>query len=400
MMKILITGSNGFVGKNLTLALKQLMIGNDKTRPNLKIDEIYTYDIQDDFSSLEKYTKDCDFIFNLAGVNRPTNPEEYMQGNYDFLDKIVKLLIDNNNTCPIMLSSSAQASLVGRFAGSEYGKSKQAAEQLLFEYGNKYNVKTYVFRFPNLFGKWCRPNYNSAVATFCNNYANDLPIQVNDPSVELELLYIDDLVDEMLNIIQGHEHRCEYDGLEKVINDNGKYCYVPTTYNVTLGQIVEYLDQIKAQANTLVVPEIKDNSFIKKLYSTYLSYLPKDKTSIALKQNVDDRGSFTELVKTVSGGQFSVNISKPGITKGQHFHNSKWEFFIVVKGHALIQERNLLNDEIYEFDVNGDKPEAIHMLPGYTHNIINLSDSEDLITLMWANEMFDSSKPDTFHEEV
>ena len=399
-MKILITGSNGFVGKNLVLALNQLKKGNDKTRSNLKIDEIYTYDINNEYSSLEKYCTDCDFVFNFAGVNRPINVKEYMEGNYEFLKKIITLLTNHNNICPIMLSSSSQASLVGRFADSEYGKSKKAAEQLLFEYGTINKVKTFVYRFPNLFGKWCRPNYNSAVSTFCYNYANDLPIQVNDSNVELELLYIDDLIQEMLDALENKEHRCDYNGLDVVVNENGKYCYVPTTYKQTLGQIVDCLDLIKKQSETLVVPELQDNSFIKKLYSTYLSYLPKDKTIINLKQNVDDRGSFTELVKTVSGGQFSVNVSKPGITKGQHFHNSKWEFFIVVKGNALIQERNLLNNEVYEFKVCGDIPQAIHMLPGFTHNIINLSDSEELITLMWANELFDSNKPDTYHEEV
>ena len=399
-MKILITGSNGFVGKNLTLALKEILLGNDRTRPNIKIDNIYTYDINDGYSKLEEYCKDCDFVFNLAGVNRPTDIKEYMEGNFGFLNKLMSLLIENNNTCPIMLSSSIQASLLGRYEGSEYGRSKKAGEDLAFEYSKKYNVKTFVYRFPNLFGKWCRPNYNSAVATFCNNYALDLPIKVNDPNTELELLYIDDLVQEMVDALENKEHRCNYDGLNVVADDNGLYCYVPTTYKVTLGEIVKDLDLIKAQSKTLLVPEIKDNSFIKKLYSTYLSYLPKEKTSFELKQNVDDRGSFTELIKTVSGGQFSVNISKPGITKGQHFHNSKWEFFIVIKGHALIQERNLLNNEIYEFDVSGDKLEAVHMLPGYTHSIINLSDSEELITLMWANELFDPSKPDTFKEEV
>ena len=399
-MKILITGSNGFVGKNLTLALKQIMNGNDKTRPDLKINDIYTYDINDDFSSLEQYCKDCDFVFNFAGINRPTDISEYMKGNRDFLKTIIDLLVKNNNKCPIMLSSSSQASLLGRFAGSEYGKSKAAGEELLFEYGKNYNVKPLVYRFPNLFGKWCKPNYNSAVATFCNNYANDLEIQVNDPSVELELLYIDDLVQEMLDALQNNEHHCDYNGLDVVKDDNGKYCYVPTTYKKTLGEIVSDLDAIKKQANSLIVPEIHENSFIKKLYSTYLSYLPKDKVAIPLKQNSDERGSFTELLKTVSGGQFSVNVSKPGITKGQHFHNSKWEFFIVVKGHALIRERNLLNDEIYDFEVTGDKPQAIHMLPGFTHNIINLSDSEELITLMWANEIFNPNKPDTFYEEV
>ena len=399
-MKILITGSNGFVGKNLTLALKEILLGNDKTRPNIKIDNIYTYDINDEYSKLEEYCRDCDFVFNLAGVNRPSDIKEYMEGNYGFLSKLMNLLIENNNICPIMLSSSIQASLLGRYEGSEYGKSKKAAEELAFEYSKKYNVKTFVYRFPNLFGKWCRPNYNSAVATFCNNYALDLPIKVNDPSTELELLYIDDLVQEMLDALENKEHRCNYDGLNVVADDNGLYCYVPTTYKVTLGEIVKDLDLIKAQSKTLLVPEIKDNSFIKKLYSTYLSYLPKDKTSFELKQNVDDRGSFTEIIKTVSGGQFSVNISKPGITKGQHFHNSKWEFFIVIKGHALIQERNLLNNEIYEFNVSGDKLEAVHMLPGYTHNIINFSDTEELITLMWANELFDSNRPDTFKEDV
>ena len=399
-MKILITGSNGFVGKNLALALKEILLGNDKTRSNIKIDNIYTYDINDGYSKLEEYCKDCDFVFNLAGVNRPTDIKEYMEGNFGFLDKLMNLLIENNNICPIMLSSSIQACLLGRYEGSEYGKSKKAAEELAFEYSKKYKVKTFVYRFPNLFGKWCRPNYNSAVATFCNNYALDLPIKVNDPSTELELLYIDDLVQEMLDALENKEHRCNYDGLNVVSDNNGLYCYVPTTYKVTLGEIVKDLDLIKEQSKTLLVPEIKDNSFIKKLYSTYLSYLPKEKTSFELKQNVDDRGSFTELIKTVSGGQFSVNISKPGITKGQHFHNSKWEFFIVIKGHALIQERNLLNNEIYEFNVSGNKLEAVHMLPGYTHNIINLSDSEELITLMWANELFDPSKPDTFKEEV
>ena len=399
-MKILVTGSNGFVGRNLVLALNQLKNGNDKTRPNLKIDDIYTYDVNDDFSSLEEYCSKCDFIFNLAGINRPTDARDYMKGNFEFLGNMIKILIKKNNICPIMLSSSAQASLVGRFAGSEYGKSKYAAEQLLFEYTKRFKIKTFVYRFPNLFGKWCRPNYNSAVATFCNNYANDLPIQVNDSSVELELLYIDDLVQEMLDALENKEHRCDYNGLDVIENNNGRYCYVPTTYKKTLGEIVKCLDEIKAQENTLVVPEIKDNSFTKKLYSTYLSYLPQYKTAINLKQNIDDRGSFTELIKTVSGGQFSVNVSKPGITKGQHFHNSKWEFFIVVKGHALIRERSLLDNKVYEFDVCGDSPKAIHMLPGYTHNIINLSNTEELITLMWANESFNPNKPDTFFEEV
>ena len=399
-MKILITGANGFVGKNLVLSLNQIMKGNDLTRPNLKIDEIYSYDINDSESKLEEYCSKCDFIFHLAGVNRPTNPEEYKSGNYDFLGKIMKLLINKNNVCPIMLSSSIQASLIDRYANSEYGKSKQAAERLLFEYGNRFNVKTFIFRFPNLFGKWCKPNYNSAVATFCYNYAHDLPIQVNDPNTELELLYIDDLVQEMLNVLENKEHRCDYNGLNKIITDNGRYCFVPNTYNVTLGEIVNCLDEIKKQSTTLIVPDIKEGSFMKKLYSTYLSYLPKEKVVIDLKKNEDDRGSFTELVKTVGGGQFSVNISKPGVTKGQHFHNSKWEFFIVIKGRALIQERNLLTGELYEFEVNGDNPQAVHMLPGYTHNIINMSNIVELVTLMWANEVFDKNKPDTYHEDV
>ena len=399
-MKILVTGSEGFVGKNLVLALKQIQNGNDKTRPNLNIEEVYTYDIKDDFSLLHKYCANCDFIFNLAGINRPTDVKEYMEGNFAFVVKLMKLLVKYDNTCPIMLSSSMQASLAGRFANSDYGKSKLAAEELLLEYRKRYGTKVFIYRFPNLFGKWCRPNYNSAVATFCNNYANDLPITVNDPNVELELLYIDDLVQEMLDALEGKEHHCEYFDLDTIVNDEGRYCYVPNTYKKTLGEIVECLDKIKAQADTLVVPKMEDNSFMKKLYSTYLSYLPKKKTVISLKQNKDYRGSFTELIKTVNGGQFSVNVSNPGVTKGQHFHNSKWEFFIVVKGTALIQERNLLNNELYEFEVNGDEPKAVHMLPGYTHNIINQSKSEELITLMWANEQFNPDKPDTFHEEV
>lgn len=399
-MKILITGANGFVGKNLTLALSQIMYGNDKTRPNLGIEEILTYDLSDTTDDLIEYCKECDFVFNLAGINRPVDEVEYMKGNFDFLSNVLKLLAVNGNTAPVMLSSSIQASLLGRYADSAYGKSKYAAEQLLIAYGKKFNIKTFVYRFPNLFGKWCRPNYNSAIATFCNNYAHDLPIQVNDPNTELETLYIDDLVNEMLDALEGKEHRCDYNGLDVVPNEMGDYCYAPITHKVKLGEIVSYLDKFKSQPETLLMPELKNNSFIKKLYSTYLSYLPKEKTIFDLKQNVDERGSFTELLKTENCGQFSVNISKPSITKGQHFHNSKWEFFIVVKGHALIQERNLMNDELYEFEVRGEKPQAVHMLPGYTHNIINLSSNEDLVTLMWANELFDKNKPDTFHEEV
>ncbi len=399
-MNILVTGANGFVGKNLVENLKNIRDGKNRTRPALAIDEIYCYDVDSSPEELEAFCRDADFVFNMAGVNRPQNPEEFMQGNFGFASTLLDALKKHNNTCPVMLSSSIQATLVGRYADGEYGKSKKAGEDLFFSYATETGAKVLVYRFPNLFGKWCRPNYNSAVATFCNNIANDLPITVNDPKIELELLYIDDLVEEMLDALEGKEHHCIFDGIKTVLCDDGAFCAVPTTHHVTLGEIVELLESFKAQPQTLVMPAIPHDSFAKKLYSTYLSYLPQDKTIFPLKMNVDDRGSFTELLKTASHGQFSVNISKPGITKGQHWHNSKWEFFIVVAGHGLIQERRVGSDEIYEFEVSGDNIQAIHMLPGYTHNIINLSDTDDLVTVMWANEQFDPMHPDTFGEPV
>lgn len=399
-MKILITGSNGFVGRNLVENLKAIMDGRNKCYPELSIEEIWEYDIDTDFSVLEEACKDADFVFNLAGVNRPNNPKEFMEGNFGFASTLLDTLKKYNNTCPIMLSSSIQATLQGRYAGSEYGKSKLAGEELFFDYSKETGAKVLIYRFPNLFGKWCRPNYNSAVATFCNNIANDLPITVNDSSVELELLYIDDLIDEMINALSGKEHRCEFDGVDTVFTKNGRYSAATVTHKATLGEIVDLLHKFHDQPKTLKMPEIAKESFAKKLYSTYLSYLPKDKTIFPLKMNVDQRGSFTELLKTDKCGQFSVNISKPGITKGQHWHNTKWEFFIVVSGHGLIQERKIGTDEIIEFEVSGDQIEAIHMLPGYTHNIINLSETENLVTVMWANEEFNPSKPDTFFEQV
>ncbi len=399
-MKILVTGSSGFVGKNLVAALNNIKDGKDRTRPDIAIDDIFTYDIDSSYSELEDACKEADFVFNLAGVNRPKNNEEFMQGNFGFGETLLDTLKKYNNTCPVMLTSSLQATLIGRYAEGEYGKSKRAGEELFFNYAEISGAKVLVYRFPNLFGKWCRPNYNSAVATFCNNIANDLSISVNDPSVELELLYIDDLVSEMLDALEGKEHRCEYDGLDPVQLADGRFCYAPITHKVTLGRIVELLNSFKAQPENLVIPEIPENSFEKKLYSTYLSYLPKDKVSFPLKMNIDDRGSFTELLKTKNCGQFSVNISKPGITKGQHWHNTKWEFFIVVSGKGLIEQRKIDSDEVLRFYVSGEKIEAVHMLPGYTHNIINLSDTEDLVTLMWANEQFDPKNPDTFFLKV
>lgn len=401
-MKILITGAKGFVGKNLVANLKNIQLGYDHTRPELKINEIYEYDVDSTPAQLDDWCREADFVFNLAGVNRPKNTEDFMKGNFGFASTLLDTLKKHGNTCPVMLASSQQASLSGRFGDSEYGRSKKAGEELFFSYAEETGAKVLVYRFPNLFGKWCRPNYNSAVATFCNNIANELPIKVNDPNVELELLYIDDLVAEMIDAIEGKEHHCTFDGLEvkPAKAGNHTYCYVPTTHKATLGEIVNMLHTFHDQPETLLMPEMQEGSLAKKLYSTYLSYLPKEKVAVPLKMNIDDRGSFTELLKTRNCGQFSVNISKPGITKGEHWHNTKWEFFIVVSGHALIQERRIGSDDIMEFEVSGDKIEAVHMLPGYTHNIINLSDTEELVTVMWANELFDPKHPDTFHELV
>ena len=399
MMNILVTGAKGFVGKNLCAALKNIKDGKDKTRPNLAIGEIFEFDIDTDPALLDEFCKKANFVFNLAGVNRPQNPDEFMQGNFGFASTLLEMLKKHQNTCPVMISSSIQATCIGRY-DSDYGRSKKAGEELIFAYGEETGAKVLVYRFPNLFGKWCRPNYNSAVATFCNNIANDLPITVNDPSVQLELLYIDDLMREMLDALEGKEHRCTFDGIETVLCDDGKYCAAPITHKVTLGEIVELLTTFKAQTGTLIMPEIPNGSFAKKLYSTYLSYLPKEKVSFPLKMNEDVRGSFTELLKTEKCGQFSVNVSKPGITKGQHWHHTKWEFFIVVSGKGLIQQRKIGTDEVLNFEVSGEKIEAVHMLPGYTHNIINLSKTENLVTVMWANEQFDQNNPDTFFEVV
>lgn len=399
MMNILVTGAKGFVGKNLCAALKNIRDGKDRTRPELTIGEVLEYDLDTDPALLDEYCAKADFVFNLAGVNRPQNPEEFMQGNFGFASTLLDSLKKHNNTCPVMISSSIQATCIGRY-DSDYGRSKKAGEELIFAYGEKTGAKVLVYRFPNLFGKWCRPNYNSAVATFCNNIANDLSITVNDRKAQLELLYIDDLVTEMLDALEGKEHRCMFDGINTMLCENGKYCAAPVTHKVTLGEIVDLLDSFKMQTSTLVMPEIPSNSFAKKLYSTYLSYLPKEKVPFPLKMNEDARGSFTELLKTEKCGQFSVNISKPGITKGQHWHNTKWEIFIVVSGHGLIQERKIGTDEVLNFEVSGEKIEAVHMLPGYTHNIINLSETENLVTVMWANEQFDPNHPDTFFEAV
>ena len=398
-MNILVTGAAGFVGKNLCAALKNICDGKDRTRPNIQIDEVWEYDIDSDASLLDTYCERTDFVFHLAGVNRPQKTEEFMQGNFGFAETLFETLKKYGNTCPVVVSSSIQATCIGRY-DSDYGRSKRAGEELAFGYAEETGARVLVYRFPNLFGKWCRPNYNSAVATFCHNIANDLPITVSDPAIQLELLYIDDLVSAMLDALEGGEHRCEFEGVETVLCEDGKYCAVPTTHKVTLGEIVDWLERFRSQPDTLIMPEIPHNSFAKKLYSTYLSYLPASKASFPLKMNVDARGSFTELLKTEKCGQFSVNVSLPGITKGQHWHNTKWEFFIVVSGRGLIQQRKIGSDEVLNFEVSGDRIEAVHMLPGYTHNIINLSETDNLVTLMWANEPFDPNRPDTFGEQV
>lgn len=420
-MKVLVTGAKGFVGKNLCAQLNNIKDGKARCYGDVTVEAVYEYDLDSTPEQLDAWCRDCDFVFNLAGVNRPQNQEEFMQGNFGFASTLLDTLKKHGNKCPVMLSSSQQASLTGRFGNSEYGRSKKAGEDLFLDYSKEVGAKVFVYRFPNLFGKWCRPNYNSAVATFCNAFANDLSYTVNDPSVELELLYIDDLVDEMIyelrccalqmkqieqisdesgKSVELKPHRCEFDGLEVIPDENGRYFYCPVTHKATLGEIVDLLKQFAAQPQTLMIPEIPSNSFAKKLYSTYLSYLPKEKVAFPLKMNVDDRGSFTELVHTLNCGQVSINISKPGITKGQHWHNTKWEFFIVVSGHGLIQERKLGTDEVIEFEVSGDNIQCIHMLPGYTHNIINISETENLVTVMYCNEIFNPNKPDTYFEPV
>ncbi len=399
-MKILVTGAKGFVGKNLVAELENIRQGKAKHYGDISVSEIYAFDIDSTEEELDSYCAQADFVFNLAGVNRPQNNEEFMAGNFGFASTLLDTLQRHGNTAPVMLSSSIQATLIGRYGESDYGKSKLAGEELFFDYSAQTGAKVLVYRFPNLFGKWCRPNYNSAVATFCNNIANDLPIQVNDRSTQLELLYIDDLVAEMIAALKGEEHHCEFEGIETVLTPEGRYCAVPTTHKVTLGEIVDLLNEFKAQPSTLRMPETREGSFAKKLYSTYLSYLPKERVAFPLKMNIDERGSFTELIKSAGVGQVSINISKPGITKGQHWHHTKWEQFIVVAGEALIQQRNILTNEVLEWRVSGKKIEAVQMLPGYTHNIINLSDTEDLVTVMWCNECFDPARPDTYFEPV
>ena len=400
-MKILVTGARGFVGRNLVSQLRNIRDGKagNYALSGEKL-EIFEYDVDTDPFLLYDYCRQADFVFNLAGVNRPKDTSEFMKGNFGFASTLLETLKKYGNTCPVMLASSIQATLVGRYAASDYGRSKLAGEELFFEYSRETGAKVLVYRFPNLFGKWCRPNYNSAVATFCYNTAHDLPLQVNDPSTRLELLYIDDLVEEMIAALEGREHRCEFEGVETILQEDGRYCAAPVTHKVTLGEIVDLLHGFSRQPATLVMPEIPPHSFAKKLYSTYLSYLPKEKVAFPLKMNVDARGSFTELLRTENCGQVSVNISKPGITKGEHWHHSKWEFFMVVSGHALIRERKIGTDEVMEFEVSGREIKAVHMLPGYTHNIINLSETEDLVTVMWANEAFDPSRPDTYYELV
>lgn len=393
------TGAKGFVGKSLCAQLKNIRDGKARYY-GVEIGDIFEYDMDSTPEELDSWCRGTDFVFNLAGVNRPKDTAEFMSGNFSFASMLLDTLRKHGNTCPVMLSSSQQASLAGRFGDSEYGRSKKAGEDLFLQYGGDTGSKVLVYRFPNLFGKWCRPNYNSAMATFCNAVANDLPFTVNDLSVMMELRYIDDLVDEMIACLRGEEHRCEFEGLDVIPSDAGRYCYVPVTHKITLGEIVELLKSFEAQRSTLIVPEIPAGSFAKKLYSTFLSYLPESKVAFTLKSSVDDRGSFTELVRTLGNGQFSVNISKPGVTKGQHWHNTKWEFFIVVSGKALIQERRIGSDEVLNFEVSGEEIKAVHMLPGYTHNIINLSETEPLITLMWANELFDPNHPDTYFEPI
>ena len=411
-MNILVTGANGFVGRNLIENLKTIRDGKNRTRPNIRIDAIYAYTRESTDAELERYCADCDFVFHLAGVNRPKDASEFREGNVDLSARLLAALKKSGNRCPVMLASSLQATLAGRFGASAYGLSKREGEELFFRYGEESGASVCVYRFPNLAGKWVRPNYNSAVGTFCHNIAHDLPITVNDPSVELELLFIDDLIEELYDALEGRPHRADYpqtgevvdgityDGLTPRPCATGRYCYAPVTHKATLGRIVELLHSFREQPETLLMPRIAPGSFEKKLYSMYLSYLPQEKVAFPLKMNVDARGSFTELLKTADHGQFSVNISRPGITKGQHWHNSKWEFFIVVSGHGLIQERKLGTDEVLEFEVSGERIEAVHMLPGYTHNIINLSETENLVTLMWANELFDPARPDTFYEPV
>ena len=399
-MKILVTGAKGFVGKNLCAQLNNIRDGKAKCYGDLVVDEVFEYDLDSTPEQLDAWCRDCDFVFNLAGVNRPQDPKEFMEGNFGFATVLLNTLKKYKNNCPVMISSSIQATLAGRFGTSEYGKSKKAGEELMFEYGKETGAKVLVYRFPNLYGKWCRPNYNSAVATFCNNIANDLPITVNDPSVDMELLYIDDLVEEMICALKGEEHHCEFDGVDTVLTPDGRYCAAPITHHVKLGEIVDLLHQFAEMPKTLMIPEIPADSFAKRLYSTFLSYLPKEKAIFDLKMNVDNRGSFTELVHTLKCGQVSINISKPGITKGEHWHHTKWEQFIVVSGHGLIQLRKEGTDEILNYEVSGDKIQSVIMLPGYTHNIINLSDTQDLVTVMYCNEIFDPNRPDTFFDKV
>ena len=399
-MKILVTGAKGFVGRNLCAQLNNIRDGKARCYGDLQIDKVYEYDLDSAPEQLEEWCRECDFVFNLAGVNRPKDPEEFMKGNFGFANTLLDTLKKYGNKAPVMLSSSAQASLAGRFGNSEYGRSKKAGEDLFLQYGQENGVKVLVYRFPNLYGKWCRPNYNSAIATFCNNIANDLPITVNDPSVELEMLYIDDLVEEMILALKGKEHRCEFDGLEVLPAEDGRYCYCPVTHRATLGEIVDLLERFRKIPETLMMPEMPDGSFAKRLLSTYLSYLPKEKAVFDLKTSSDRRGSFTELVHTLNCGQVSVNISRPGVTKGQHWHNTKWEQFIVVSGHGLIQMRKEGTEDVIEYEVSGDRIQSVIMLPGYTHNIINLSDTQDLVTVMYANEIFNPERPDTYSDPV